>query len=143
MAKILKAKMSLKTSFKRNMKKQSLDLRQQPLPCQARKCKLKISRTKNVHQGSSREGFTYIYLGSALYSIFWCQESPLLSKLWAKEISGENANFRPGRQERKVAITLPRASVTTSLTDTKRRKTLTEVFQLLCIEFTWALLLHH
>lgn len=140
MAKVLKAKVSLKTSFKR--KNRSLDLRQQPLPCQTRQCKMKI-RTCIRGTAESRINIcTWVFL-LCIASFGARNLSPLISKLWAKGINGENVSCRPGRQERKVAITLPRALVNTSLTDEKRRKTLTKVFQLLRIEFAGALLLHH
>lgn len=71
-----------------------------------------------------------------LNSIFGPHIFPLINKLWAKDLSGENVSFRPGRQETKVIMTLLAASANNSLIDEEERETkqdkknpsLTEVF---------------
>lgn len=56
-------------------------------------------------------------MGFGLNSIFGSHIFPLINKLWAKDLSGENVSFRPGRQEMKVTMTLLAAPANNSLID--------------------------
>lgn len=62
------------------------------------------------------------------YLFGFCFEAFFSLKLWAKEVSGENVTFIPGRQKRKVSMTLLTVSVNNSSTDGKQKEHLPRSF---------------